>query len=180
MDIFTENIVPFEKIINKQVQNITFKEIISLIFHAIKKIIDDKTCREWVEWAEYYDEFTKQLSEQEKKSWPKLVIIKNDYNKRIDIFSTGSSYVSSNNIFTLIFRLLCIENYKRGYIYKSYNYHKILGHKLNEGDDIIIQKASLETLFDLLKKHIKHYLKIYDDDDRIENLLAKKILDEIV
>lgn len=177
MNTFEENTIALDKIIKKSIKNINFKETISLIFHAAQKLSNDSSFFENQKWKNLYEEFSSELDEQNHRKWPKLIIVKNDYNKRIDIFSTGTSYIESNNFFTLLFRLLLLENYKRTYIYKSYKYHNILGHKLSDQPDKIVQKIKLDELFDILKKQLKYYLKIYNDADHFENNLASKIME---
>ena len=182
MKIFLENIVPLDKIKQKLIKDITFKETISLIYHAAQKLIDNQDYEDGQKWKDLFNEFHSELVEQDKRSWPKLIIIKNDYSMRIDIFYTGQSYISSNNFLMQLFRLLYVENYKRTYIYKSFNYHNILGHKLSNqsnNSNLPIQKISLEELFILLKEQLKYYLKIYNDNDNFEHALANELLEQI-
>ena len=175
MNIFEENITPLEKIIPKTMDNLTLKETVSLIFHASHILAMDLDFSENYKWQSFYEEFEKDLKEQNRRKWPKLIIVKNDYSKRIDIFSTGLHYVITDNLLSILFRLLYIENYKRKYIYKSYNYHNILGHKLSNQPDKLVSKISLEELFNLLKYQLKYYLKVYDDADHYENCLGGKL-----
>ena len=189
---YNEQIIPLAKIINKNINNLTFKEIISLIFHAVGIVANDKSDPELatlkrgaeylndsqLTWKNIYDEFQKELEMQNKYKWPVMTIIKNDYSKRMDIFS-NDEFIVSQNFLTLLLRILVVENYKRPYIYKSYNYHKILGHKLKISESHSIQKISLTDLFTYLKICLKYYIRIYNNDKYFEYQLAKAILNQM-
>ena len=177
--ILDDRLLPLEKIVNKNINELTFKEIISLIFHASKNIINDPSC---TEWAKLYKQFEKELSEQNKMKWPEMAIIKNDYDKRIDILTTTSAatFIKTENIFMLLLRLLYVENYKRPYIFKSYNYHKILGNKLKGARQQSVKSLSLYDLFDLLQKQLTRYIRIYNDENQFEHQIATSLLKCIV
>ncbi|XWV25332.1 hypothetical protein QJ856_gp0438 [Tupanvirus deep ocean] len=174
-----EQITPLEKIINKSINNLTFKEIISLVFHAASILSNDNMDTISQGWKDIYADFEKELEKQNKIKWPHMSITKNDYNRRMDIFSTGGSFISSKNIFMLMLRLLYVENYKRPYVYKSYNYHKILSYKPKITHDVCVKKLSISELFEHLKLCMKHYLKVYNDDKHFEYQLGKTINDII-
>ncbi|XWV26593.1 hypothetical protein QJ857_gp0474 [Tupanvirus soda lake] len=179
--ILNEQITPLEKIINKNINNLTFKEIISLVFHAASILSNDNLDTISQGWTDIYTEFEKELEKQNKSKWPQMSITKNDYNRRIDIFSTGGSFISSKNIFMLMLRLLYVENYKRPYVYKSYNYHKVLGYKPKTIDNVCVKKLSLAELFEHFKICMKHYMRVYSDEKHFEYQLGKtinKILEE--
>lgn len=173
-------IIPLDNIVNKNINNVTFNEIISLIFHAILITSTDKTESDNIIWNEIYTQFEKELIEQNNKKWPYMTIIKNDYGKRVDIFSTDTSFIGSNNILMLLMRLLYIEKYKRSYVYKSYKYHKILGYKMETVRDIPIRNVSLIELFKFLHMYMEYYIKIYNDNEYIEFELGKKIINQLV
>jgi len=169
-----DHIVSLDKILNKKIKNITFKEAISLFFHTATVMINNSD-PEYEQWKELYIEFEGQVVQQNKLIWPQLTITKNDYGKRIDIIAMDKSFVPSKNIFTLLLRLLYIENYKRAYVFKSYEYHKILSHKLKNESETLAKSVSLDEIFSLLKKHVIRFLKIYTNDKYYEHLLGKKI-----
>ena len=189
---YNEQIIPLAKIINKNINNLTFKEIISLIFHAVGIVANDKSEPEPVilkqnsnnpidnqpTWKNIYDEFQKELEMQNKYKWPVMTIIKNDYSKRMDIFS-NDEFIVSHNFLTLLLRVLVVENYKRPYIYKSYNYHKILSHKLKISESHSIQKISMTDLFAYLKICLKYYIRIYNNEKYFEHQLGKAILNQM-
>lgn len=177
--ILEEQLIPLNKIINKNIKSVTFKETISLIFYAAILLSNDTTHPDKNKWKELYEEYKKESDKQNNLKWPIINIIKNDYNKRIDIFSINSSFLSSKNFFMLLQRLLYIENYKRPYIFKTYEYHKILGHKIKNNDNTPIRNISLMDLFELLKKHLKYYIQIYNNEKKIEYQLANKIMKQI-
>lgn len=172
-------IIPLDKIIDKNINNVTFKEIISLVFHATLIISNDTTEPDHDKWKQIYTQFEKELAIQNTKKWSYMTIIKNDYGKRIDIFSTDTSFIPTDNIFMLLLRLLYIEKYKRPYVYKSYKYHKILGYKLEIEQNILVKNISLLELFEILHKYMKYYIKIYNDGKYIEFNLGKEIIDQL-
>jgi hypothetical protein len=173
-------IVSLDKIVNKNINNVTFKEIISLVFHAVQIVSHNETEPDYFVWKEIYVQFEEELKEQNKKKWPYMTITKNDYGKRIDIFSTDTSFISSNNIFMLLLRLLYIEKYKRPYVYRSYKYHKILGYKMETTNDTCVIDISFKELFDFLLIFMKHYIKIYNDGKYLEFNLGKEIIDQLI
>lgn len=178
--VFLEDqIIPLNKIINKNSKNITFKETISLIYHAAALMSNNNEHPDKENWEKLYNEYKTELEKQNRIKWPHIEFIKNDYDKRMDILIVKSSFIYSKNIFMLLLRLLYIENYKRPYIYKTYEYHKILGHKVDDYPDIIAKNMSINDLFGLLKQHLIFYKKIYNDDMHFEYQLANIILNQI-
>lgn len=179
MNILEENVTPLEKILSKTVNNLTLKETLSLVIYAAKNLANDVDFSDNKMWKDLYQEFEQDLVKQNDKGWPNLLIVKNDYGRRIDIFCTGTYYINSNNLLMLLLRILFVENYKRKYIYKSYNYHNVLGHKLNDRPNKPVTKISLVELFELLQCQLQYYLKVYDDDDHYENCLGTKIVSHL-
>lgn len=175
MSIELENqIYPLSSLTNIDINHMTFKDIISLIFHAAKLM--SKTDNEW---QKYYENFLEDLAKQNKAGWPILNVNRNDYSKRIDIF-THKTYITSDNLFMLILRLLSIENFKTVYRYDTYKYHPILTHVIiSNTPESNIKKLSIDHLLNLFKSHIAYYMKIYNDADRIEYQLGKTILNSM-
>lgn len=164
----SDYLIDLDKILSKKINRINFQDIISLIFHAIEKIGHD-----FPEWKILYIQFQKEFDKQNELKWPRLSVNRNDYSKRMDIFC-HDVYIVSNNLLTLLLRLLYMENYKRGYTLRSYHYHKILGKTFPL--EKRVEEYSLWQLFELLDKCLTYYLEIYDDESRIENRLADKIV----
>lgn len=183
-----DQITNLEKILPKTVENLTFKDVMSLIFHATifmtrasnteSSDTDTDTDTSTENWIKFYDEFKNDFAKQNDEKWPKLFIIKNNYYKRIDI-NTSSSFTKSKNLLMLLLRLLYVENYKRTYVFKSYKYHKILSHKIPIKNITEIKKISLSDLFDSLKTYINYYLKIYNDNTHYEYILGKSIISQL-
>lgn len=173
-----EQIVSLDKLSRKSSDHsFTFKEICSLIFYAILNLSKKETECEPNCWTIYYREFLNDLEKQNNIGWPQFTIRKNDYGKRIDLVLTDP-YEKSNNLLTLLLRLLYVENYKRQYIFEYMDYYKILGWKL-ETNIQDIENLSLDRIFNLLKKCINHYNKVYNNDKSFEYQLAKAILRQI-
>ena len=189
------HVIPLDKIIIKPIKDMTFKDIISLVFHSIIIMSKDPNNPFQEKWKLLYDEFENELEIQNELKWPKITIIKNENCKRIDVLSISKLYINSDNILTHLFRLLCVENYKRAYIYESYNYHKILNCKLNMGDnERIIKNISLNEIFTLFEIYMEYYMNIYNypvskskrtshkskkHNKRFEYLLAKTIIKKL-
>lgn len=176
----TEQIIQFDKIIGKSINELTFKESISLIFHAIKNLSDDQTRDDHMEWRNIYQEFLALFEEQNKTGWPQLIISRNDYDKRMDISSLSTPFLKANNLLIMLIRLIYVENYKRSYVYKTYRYHKVLGYKNNSLSKMEIKNASLSDLLLCLRDGLEHYLKIYYDKNQFEYQLVKNILSQII
>lgn len=183
----TDYLIDLNKILQKSIQSITFEEIVSLVFHAGKQMLFDN------DWYVYYQDFEQDVEQQNNKLWPRLSIVKNDYSKRIDIYSI-KTFEKSRHLFTLLLRLLYIENYKKQYVYRSSQYHKILNHVIVTAKrlapdqfgpgvthyEINIKNISLKQLFDLLGEYITYYIGIYTDDNKIEYQLGRAILNQLV
>lgn len=184
--ILDDQITAFEKILSKEYTEVNFKDIISLVFHAINKMKDDKfSDQEYSEQTsetqckKIYDKFEEELSLQNKFGWPQIFIVRNDYERRMDLATGGGSYISSTNILTLLLRILYVENYKRRYVFRSYDYRKVMSHKIRSLMTKQVDEFALEEIIDLLKNHLHHYLKIYNDCTHFENQLATAILKQI-
>ncbi len=171
-----DEIYPLEKIIDKNINYITFKDSISLIFHAAIKMskLDN-------EWADLYGEFQIDLGCQNKIGWPSIEFVKNNKLYRMDISKIDGKMIQSKNIFMLIFQLLFIENSKRFlvYKYKIYKNTKMLWHKIESNDFRSVKILNLGDIFIILSKYIKYYLDIYNDETSIEYLFGKSILDQL-
>lgn len=194
-------IIHLDKILPKMVKDLTFKEVICLIFYSIDTMSKDSMNLQQREWKIIYDEFEADIQKQNNYNWPKIKIITNNENKRIDVFAVSKMYIKSDNFLTHLFRLLSIENYKRAYNYKSYGYHKILNHKLDNNNTTTVKYISLYEIFNLFKIFMEYYISIYGDKDlltttrsinksyeyqnqnqnqkRLEYLLAKTIIKKL-
>lgn len=175
----TDQIIQFDKIINKSINELTFKESVSLIFHAIKNLSTDQTRDDYMDWYNIYQDFLVLFDEQNKVGWPQLIISRNDYDRRMDISSFSTPFLKSDNLLIMLIRLIYVENYKRSYVYKTYQYHKVLGYKNNTAK-IEIKNASLSDLFVCLQNGLQHYMKIYNDKNQFEYQLVKNILGQII
>ncbi len=164
-------------------KNLNFREVISLFYHAScslsKNMSNDDELSAF--WKKLLDDFLKDLEKQNKFGWPVITVNRNSYRKRIDVIDVETPFVVSNNILILLIRLIYIENYKRPYINKSDNYHKILGmnlqHELIKSE--YIENITLADIIDSLKLHLVEYMKIYSDDKKIEYQLSKNILAQL-
>ena len=169
-------IYPLDKIICKNISQITFKDTISLIFHAIYRVAELD-----IHWASIYQEFKLELENQNIIGWPQLESDRNNKFHRIDLVVINEKFVETTNIFMLIFRLLSIENYKRPDVYKHkiYAYHKILWHKFESSDYGQVSSLNMYDLFTLLEKYLKYYIEIYNAKSSYEYFLAKSILNQL-
>lgn len=170
--ILEDQITSFEKITSKDIHFLSFKDIISLFFHAALKVNNS-------DWRQYYASFQNDLKEQNMVDFPKIYIGRNDYYKRMEVTVLSDDFIDSDNMFTYLLRLLYIENYKRPYIYSTYEYHKILNHIIVDTIVQPIEKLSMHNILVALKKYIEYYVSIYHSSSKIENILGKKILSEL-
>lgn len=189
-----------DTIMNKHINVMTFKDIISLVFYAMEDIkennknIFDQTepinynisnQNEMInqnsqikKWIELFDEFTTTLKIQNNKRWPKLNHIRNNFRKRLEIFSSAS-YHPSRNILMLLLRLLYVETYKISNISVADDYYDILGHRISTSDRYSPDKITMSRLFEILKMHLQHYMRIYHNEMIYENILCKSIIDQL-
>lgn len=160
----------------KSVNDLTFKDVVSLVFHSLVILSKSKNEPNSKEWIQIYEEFEKELQTQNNQKWPQLNIIKNTVEKRIDIFTINGSFNKTTNLFMLLLRLLYFENYKRPYIYKSYNFHKILGYKIKNHYNTELKYLSIHSLYDILIQYLEYYSIIYYDNSIYESGISNEIL----
>lgn len=174
MSIILENeIVPFTELHTKNIKQMSFKDIISLIFYACEKI--SGSCDPW---NNYYQEFQNDLILQNKLKCPKFRPITNDFSKRVEIFC-DKGFIVSNNFLTILLRMLYVENRKKG-ITGTYHYHKVLDHIIIPRTSVEnIKKLSVYDLFELLKPYVSYYMKIYNDESMFEYQMANVILNQL-
>ena len=166
-----EQIASLEKIIKNSTNCISFLDVVGLVFHGISLLSQsDDGCKN------IYSEFLEGSDKQHKNRWPELIIIKNDYSKRVDVMS-NKSFIASKNLLVLLQRMLYIETQKEKYVYSTYNYYPILPYIINKNIDV--KKLSLDDVFDLCKECMVYYTKIYNDDGKFENILARNILKQL-
>lgn len=178
MDVAYDNIIVLDRILEKQIKDITFKETISLIFHTVFTLSNTKTSDSKY-WNALYKEFQIQFNKQISEKWPQMVIIKNHTHKCAYTTFNGKSFIESKNLLTLLFRLLFIENHKFINVPSHYNFYKILTHELGTKDERIIKNLSLFEIFQILKDQLKYYAKVYRNKMHIEYELVNIILKQI-
>lgn len=171
-------LIKYETIMQKNYDNITFKDVISLIFYTIKNLnqISDS---EYEKWKILYENFNEELKNQNNMKLPLLSVIKNDFLKKIDIIIEDNIFIKSNHILMLLFRLMYIEDFKEKNLSKNDNYYPILNYKINFTYNKSPYELSLIEYFDMLKKYLLYYIRIYDNEKSIENKLAQNILNQI-
>ena len=129
--------IALSKILSKTTNNLTFKETISLVFHCVSTLSADDKCQSHTVWKLLYDNFLDEINNQNNLEWPKITIVKNDQHKRLDVLTVSKMYIKSDNFLTHLFRLLVMENYKRTYNFKSYNYINVLNYVIPNTEPII-------------------------------------------
>jgi len=174
--IFVEQyLIPLDKLLDKNISNITLEETISLIIHTIQ-IMATKDNPDKFVWKKINDEFITYIAKQNAKMWPAMTVIKNYYDKCLDILLISESFINSKNILVLLFRLLFIEKYKQS---NNFAYFcLVLDYRLdndNFSDNKLISDLSLDAIFDLLSKHLNYYFKVYNNKLHLEYQLAKSI-----
>lgn len=175
-----------DKIVEKDVSRLTFKDVLCLIFHAAGIIDNQPDHQDYNSWSLIYHQFLEELIVQRIQQWPNIKVLRNNQLKRIEIVSMSKSFIISTNIYMLLYRLLYIESYKKPYNLKSRKFHKVLNCRYgsiveddNSKDKNNIEDLSLSDLFSILNDFIKYYLRIYHDET-FEYVLGKTILDQIV
>lgn len=170
------DIVPLYLLTDKKIIDIAFEEIIGLIFHANFNLACDRTYKKYAYWDFLYKNFVKDIEKQNLAGWPIMTVNKNDYFNRIDIISIEKPFIDTDNILTLLHRLLYIENYK---INAGYD-NPVLKFKFIKlsclEDSNIVENVSLYDLFSLLEKYLAYYVSKYGNVGNIENSLGSRIL----
>lgn len=174
--MLNKNIVPIEKIIHKSPGSTNFKDTISLVFHAFQHMALLKSHPDNLVWHKYYNEFEEGINNNS-FLLSNLSIIRNDASKRIDLL-TPTPVLSSNILINLTY-IFHIESYKRTYIYKSYQYYKVLSYKIKSNVYSSISQYSIEILFSILIRYLNYYKKIYNDPNKIEFKLADNIIKQL-
>lgn len=167
-----EEICSLSDIYKKNIKQLSFKDVISLVFHACQKMIGANEM-----WQNYYHEFTEELALQNKYKCPDLTTISNNYNKRIEVFC-NKGFITSNNLLTLLLRLIYIENRKKS-IYYTNNYFKVLDYTLYMNKYENIEKLSIHDVFSILKPYMEYYIRIYSDEFMFEYQLALSIINQL-
>ena len=178
-NIYVDNyLVKYETIMQKNYNNITFKDVISLIFYSIKNLsqISDP---EYYKWKIFYENFNEELENQNNMKWPLLDVIKNDFLRKMDILIEDTIFIKSDHILMLLLRLMYIEDFKEKKLLKSDQYYPILNYKINFLYDKLLHELSLIDFFDMLKKYLLYYIRIYDNEKSIEYKLAQNMLNQI-
>jgi hypothetical protein len=164
-------------LMEKHIDTLNFREIICLIFHAIKTIKEEANITN-DEWIQFYKDFEINLEIQNNKYWPKLSLMENKFRKRLEIFSP-SLYNSTKNLLILILRLLYVENHKSKYLTDNTDFHEILTHKISIPDKYACSKVSLVRLFEIFKIYMQYYIMIYSNEMMYENILGKSIMEQL-
>lgn len=169
-----------QKIILKDLNKLTFKDTISLFFYAVETIISDKNSESYEQWNSIYSVFQEEYEKQNLAGWPQINIIRNDYKRCIDVlFENSSHFIHSTNLFTLLYRLLYVENYKRQYIFKSYNYHKVLNFIVDPDAIGCVKTMNLQLILEMLLSGFENYMVIYNNEKNFEYQLAKYIVSQL-
>ena len=168
-------------LLDRNINSLCFKEIMSMIFHASKNIYDKKIeTPDNTKWSEFYQEFEDNLEAQNKLGWSKLNYITNGVRRRVEIFSPAS-FIRTKNLLTLILRLVYIENFKLEKINQTgtSGFHEILTYKIDIPDKYLVREVSLARLFDIFKLYMNYYTRIYQNGLMYEYILGKTIIDQI-
>jgi len=170
-------IVKKDTIVDRNISTLNFREIISLIFYAVGSVAEKEDILE-EKWVKFNEEFKTDLEAQNTRRWPKLSYIRNDFRKRLEVFST-TSYHNSRNLLILILRLLHIETFKLKNLPQNNDYHEILTHTISIPDKYICSKVSMVRLFEIFKLYVQYYCRIYHNEMMYEYALGKSIVDQI-
>jgi hypothetical protein len=175
------NIPNFENVINKKINQLKFIDIIVLLIYAFEKNCHDFVNPNSSDMQTYYIEFVDNMKHQNISGWPELLVKCNDYKKRFEIYCT-TPFIKSQNVLTLLIRLIYIENFKKTWKQKNYDYHKILDsinihvHSEHNEMNMCAKNLSFNELFTILEEHMIHYNKIYFDEFLFEYQLGSYIL----
>lgn len=167
-----DKILNLEEIKDKHIKNITFKESVSLLFHAVHNFYNYGN-QDFEFWKYTYQQFLEELEHQNNVKWPNILIIKNQSNKCYEIV-TNKPFIKSGNLLTLLMRLLYVEDCKarENFI----DYFKILDYNISTIDvNISVDKILFTELLSCLKNYIRLYIKSYNDNKHFEYQLGRYI-----
>ena len=178
-----EQLAHLDVIEKKPVCDFNFKDIVSLFMHAMKKIGESDNLHA-DEYKKYYHLFTDDINRQNYGGWPKIFINRNN-TKKIEINTVGN-YIYSDNVLTLLLRIMYIENYKKNCFWKPHSTYKILDIIPERNDFFFIinygeqysnlSDMSLYDLTKLLLSCLKHYIGVHSDNTRSEHQIASTII----
>lgn len=169
--ILETEISPISEIYKKNINQLNFKDVCSLIFYATHNMAEKNSS-----WKIFYQEFQQEIILQNKNKCPNLTAITNNYSRRIEVYC-DKGFITSKNFLTLLLRLVYIENRKKPE--KIYAYHKVLDYLTTIDNFDSISKLSIDELFQLLRKYLEYYLKVYNDEFMFEYQLALCIMNEL-
>ena len=161
-------IVPIDKILDKKISETTFLEIASIFFHIETYAL----CNNHL--YDIYREFNEDQNLQNSIGWPEMEIRENKFHNRLEVTHTKGDYIITNNVFSLLFRLLYIEKCKI-----PYGKMNILDHTISKVDDKQIKDLFLIDIMDILQEHLIYYTVIHHNQKHFEYQLAKTILELI-
>jgi len=174
-----------DAILSKNISELNFHEVISLVFYAIEGIhsgegisTSSTSNQSNADWTSLYKDFLALLESENKRRWPKLNCITNSYRKRLEVFFP-STFTQTNNILLLLLRLLYVETFKVDNMPAQLAPHPVLLHHINIPDKYKSTEVSLVRLFELLKSYLGYYVKIYHNEMMFEYVLGKKVSDHI-
>lgn len=180
--------VALSRILQKKPSQLTFREVISLIFHLSQKIRSASTAtirRNHKDsniipdnadlWLQLYSRFTEDMTVQERIRWPILTFMVNTYEKRIDVKNVNGSLIETENLLMLLAQILFIENGKRMLRQQYAAFPKVLGHKIQVVGTETVANISTHEIFLLLEKHLQHYIG-HTSRDSLEHRIATSIL----
>jgi hypothetical protein len=173
LDDYIDNI---SSIIDKKVNQLNISNIISVVIHSFRVFSKDITNIDRKKWEEYYEEFVKTFDKQNDLKWPQFVSNHNYEGNRINIYSVDISPIKSDNGLFLLTYLLYVEKSKYSSRVPNTQYVKILDHIIAPSNKMHIKNIKMSDLYDILESCIKYYLKIYSEQDLIENKLGREIL----
>lgn len=182
--ILEDVIISQDILMNKHINNLNFKDIISMIFHAVKNTDEKKldTITDNAKWKNFHEDFKLNLELQNNRGWPKLNYIKNDTRKRLEIFSP-TSYNITKNLLILLLRLIYIESFKLNELastpYGRGNFHEVLTYKIDIPDKYPASDVSFIRLIEILKMYISYYTRIYQNVMMYEYSLGTSILEQL-
>lgn len=177
--IIDNKILPLDRILTKCAAQITFRDMISLIFHASRIMSAKSNDPNNTEWNNLHKKFEHEINCQDCEHWPILQLRFSEFEKCIEIQNLNGKFLETDNFLTLLAYILYIEGYKRS-MYQTHGYVKILTAKVSSRlsksqSDISVSKMSISFLLWMLKLFIDLYLEIYARHSSIEFKIGQAI-----
>ena len=157
----------------KTCRSLTVYHLISAVINGVELIAINYTPQQ--ELKMLYDQYQRDMIKQNEIGWPQVLICDNMIHRVFEICKMRTDFIESDNVLTLLHRLLYLERLK-DVSYAKKNYHRLLDRVIV--NEIDVSESSLGDLVKHLMAGVLMYVDHYHKSS-IERELGDKILNVI-